>query len=120
VEQKESSVLKIGAPDSVRCTRTVQMSTSHSLENQGVLRYNSPNCLVCQRSNVYLGQQSTLTAGTVQHSTTQKSEQRSQRDTGLSGVAPDCLVPQEDKASNGRCWVYASSPKVFKGEAAFG
>jgi hypothetical protein len=26
----------------------------------------------------------------------------SQRGTGLSGVAPDCPVPQEDKASNGR------------------
>jgi hypothetical protein len=27
---------------------------------------------------------------------------RSQKGTGLSGVAPDCPVPQEDKASNGR------------------
>jgi hypothetical protein len=44
------SVLKIGAPDSVRCTRTVQMSTSHSREFQGALRYNSPNCLVCHRT----------------------------------------------------------------------
>jgi hypothetical protein len=35
----------------------------------------------------------------VQHSTAQKSEQRSQRGTGLSGVAPDYPVPQEDKAS---------------------
>jgi hypothetical protein len=26
----------------------------------------------------------------------------SQRGTGLSGVAPDCPVPQENKASNGR------------------
>jgi hypothetical protein len=26
----------------------------------------------------------------------------SQRGTGLSGVAPHCPVPQEDKASNGR------------------
>jgi hypothetical protein len=69
------SVLKIGAPDSVRCTRTVQMSNSHSREFQGALRYNSPDCPVCQRSNDYLRQQSTLTEGTVQYSTAQKSEQ---------------------------------------------
>jgi hypothetical protein len=89
-------------PGSVRCTRTVQVSTSHSRENEGTLRDNSPDCPVSQRSNDYLRQRSTLTTGTVQHNTAQKSEQRSQRGTGLSGVTPDCLVPQEDKASNGR------------------
>jgi hypothetical protein len=57
-----------------------------------------PDCPVSQRSNDYLCQRSTLTAGTVQHSTVQKSEQRSQRGIGLSGVTPDCPVPQEDKA----------------------
>jgi hypothetical protein len=72
---------------SVRCTRNVQMSTSHSREFQGALRYNtpshsrefqgalrynSPDCPVSQRSNDYLHQRSTLTAGTVQHSTMQK------------------------------------------------
>jgi hypothetical protein len=51
-----------------------------------------------QRSNDYLRQRSTLTEGTVQHSTAQKLEQRSQWGTRLSGVAPDCPVPQEDKA----------------------
>jgi hypothetical protein len=54
-----------------------------------------------------LDQRSTLIAGTVQHSTAQKSEQQSQRGTGLSGVAPDCPMPQGDKASNGRL---ASNP----------
>jgi hypothetical protein len=29
-------------------------------------------------------------------------QSRSQRGTGLSGVTPDCPVPQEDRASNGR------------------
>jgi hypothetical protein len=38
----------------------------------------------------------------VQHNATQKSEQRSQRGTGLSGMAPDCPVWLEDKSSNGR------------------
>jgi hypothetical protein len=53
---------------------------------------------MCQRSNDYLRQLSTLTAGTVQHSTAQESEQRSQRGTGLSGVASNYPVLQEDKA----------------------
>jgi hypothetical protein len=47
-------VLKNGAPDSVRCTRTVQVSISHSRENEGALHYNSPDCLVSHRSNGYL------------------------------------------------------------------
>jgi hypothetical protein len=89
-------------PDSIRCTRTVQMSTSHPREFQGVLCHNSPDCPMSQWSNDYLRQRSTLTEGTVQHSTAQKSEQRSQRGTGLSRVAPDCPMPQEDKVSNGR------------------
>ena len=50
LEQKDLSVLKNGAPDSVRCTRTVQVSTSHSQENEGALRYNSPDCPVCHRT----------------------------------------------------------------------
>jgi hypothetical protein len=38
----------------------------------------------------------------VEHSDAQKLEQRSQRGIGLSGMALDYPVPQEDKASNGR------------------
>jgi hypothetical protein len=47
----------------------------------------------------------------VSNSATQKLEQRSQRGTGLSGVALDCPVPQEDKvpmvarAPNPNGWV---------------
>jgi hypothetical protein len=37
-------------PHSVRCTRAVQVSTSHSRENEGVLHYNSPDCPVCHRT----------------------------------------------------------------------
>jgi hypothetical protein len=37
-------------PDRVRCTRTVQYSTSHSQEFGDALRYNSPDCLVCHRT----------------------------------------------------------------------
>jgi hypothetical protein len=50
---------------------------------------------VCQRATAIQRQRSTLQSATVATVPRQKSEQRSQR-------APDCLVPQEDKASNGR------------------
>jgi hypothetical protein len=76
--------------DIVRCTRTVQGSTSHSRENAGVLRYNSPDYLVCHRTirwasrqRLSNAQRSTLTVGIVQHSAQQKSEPQSQK-------APDC------------------------------
>jgi hypothetical protein len=36
-------------PDSVRCTRSVQGSTSHSRVSSGALRYNSLDCQVCHR-----------------------------------------------------------------------
>jgi hypothetical protein len=37
-------------PDNVRCTKVVQMSTSHSREFGDALRYNSPDCPVCHRT----------------------------------------------------------------------
>jgi hypothetical protein len=36
-------------PDSVRCTRTVQSQISHPRVFASALRYNSPDCLVCER-----------------------------------------------------------------------
>jgi hypothetical protein len=39
-EKKDLIVLIFGAPDTVRCTRPVQLQTSHSWEFQGSLRYN--------------------------------------------------------------------------------
>jgi hypothetical protein len=38
----------------------------------------------------------------VQHSNVAEVRAEGQKGTGLSSVAPDCLVPHEDKASNGR------------------
>jgi hypothetical protein len=81
------------AHQTVRCTRPYSFKPA----TLGISRV-PPDCPVSQRSNDYLRQRSTLTAGTVQHSTSQKSEHQSQRGTGLSGVASDCPVPQEDKA----------------------
>jgi hypothetical protein len=40
------------------CTRTVQHPTLNSRVSQGVLRYNSPDCPVHQRSNGYFAQRS--------------------------------------------------------------
>jgi hypothetical protein len=37
-------------PDSVRCTRTVQLRTRHLRVSEAALRYNSPDCLVCHRT----------------------------------------------------------------------
>jgi hypothetical protein len=73
--------------------------TLHLRVSQAQLRYNSPDSVRCTSgATTICAQRSTL-----------ESEQRnsdvravSQRGTGLSGVPPDCPVPQEDKASNGR------------------
>ena len=40
-------------PDSVRCTRTVRLRTLHLRVSEAVLRYNSPDYPVHQRSNGY-------------------------------------------------------------------
>jgi hypothetical protein len=58
-----------------------------------------PDCSVSQRSSGYLHANGRLCQV---NSVAQKSEQRSQRGIGLSGVAPDCPVQLEDKSSNGR------------------
>jgi hypothetical protein len=70
--------------------------------SQAQLRYNSPDCPVCHqtvrctsRATTICAQQSTLTDEQCSTVTRQKSEQQVR-------VAPDCPVPNEDKASNGR------------------
>jgi hypothetical protein len=61
-----------------------------------------PDCPVHQRSNDYL--HVTVDSDSEQCSTVHAVEVRAagQRGTGLSGGAPDCSVPHEDRASNGR------------------
>jgi hypothetical protein len=89
-------------PDSIRCTREERLQTLHLRVSQAHLRYNSLDCPVSQRSNGYLC--ATVDSDSEQCSTVHATEVRAdgQRGTGLSGVAPDCPVPHEDKASNGR------------------
>jgi hypothetical protein len=72
-------------PDSVRCTRTVQLRTSHLRVSEAALRYNSPDCPVChrtvrctKRSNGYQRNgrlQRTPANAIVRGQCTQKSEQ---------------------------------------------
>jgi hypothetical protein len=86
-------------------------STSNSLASgfPAQLRYNSPDCPVVHRTvrcasgaNGYL--RATVASNSEQCSTVNAAEVRAvgQRGTELSGVAPDCPVPHEDNASNGR------------------
>jgi hypothetical protein len=94
-----------GAPDSVQCTREDRPQTFQLWVSQAQLRYNSPDCQVCHRTVRCASGATTIC---VQWSTLQSEQCNSdvraegQRGTGLSGVAPDYLVPHEDKASNGR------------------
>jgi hypothetical protein len=78
-------------------TPTLQLRVS-----QAQLRYKSPDCPVCHRTvrctsgaTAICAQWSTLTDEQCRTVTRQKSEQQ------VRG-APDCLVPHEEKASNGR------------------
>jgi hypothetical protein len=79
--------------------------TLHLRVSQAQLCYNSPDCPVHHRTvrctsgaTTICAQRSTLTDEQYRR----KSQSSGQRGTGLSGVTPDCPVPHEDKASNGR------------------
>jgi hypothetical protein len=95
---KKPRVLWSDAPDSVRCTRTVQESTRHSRVSTSALRYSSSDCPVHQRSNDYFAQRSPVKA---EDSEEQCAIVRGRAEPPVRG-APDCPVPLEDKASNGQ------------------
>jgi hypothetical protein len=99
-------------PDSVQCTRVDQLKlftfgfprrTSAIIHR--TVRCNTRQCPVAHRT---VQCASGATAISVQRSTLQgeqcnsECQSRSQRGIGLSGATPDCPVPQEDRASNGR------------------
>jgi hypothetical protein len=71
--------------------------TPHLRVSQAELRYNSPDCPVHQWSNNFL--RATVDSESKQYRTMNVAGQRG---TGLSGATPDCPVPHEDRASNGR------------------
>jgi hypothetical protein len=92
-------------PDSVRCTREDRPPTLQLRVSQAQLRYNSPDYPVNHQT---VRCASGATAICAQWSTLQNEQCNSdvraegQSGIGLSGVAPDCPVLHEDKASNGR------------------
>jgi hypothetical protein len=61
-----------------------------------------PDCLVSQRAMDIQRQRSTLQSATVGYNAAAEVGATKSEGTGLSGVAPDSPVPQEDKVSNGR------------------
>jgi hypothetical protein len=95
-------------PDSVRCTRTVQLRTRHLRVFEGALRYNSPDCPVChrtvrctKRSNGYQRNgrlQRTPANATVRAEVRVAVRGAPDSEQYLFGAAPDCSVPLEDKA----------------------
>jgi hypothetical protein len=92
-------------PDSVRCTREDRLQTLH-------LRvFQAPSAIIHRTvsgAHRTVRCDSGATVICAQRSTLQSEQCNSdvradgQRGTGLSGVASDCPVPHEDKASNGR------------------
>jgi hypothetical protein len=57
-----------------------------------------PNCPVYQWATAIQCQRSTLQSATVSYNVAAEVRATKSEGTGLSGVAPDCPVPQEDKA----------------------
>jgi hypothetical protein len=74
---------------------------------RGTLRYNSPDCQVSQWSNGSQRASCRLTRWTVMNCVAIEVRAQKSEVTGLSGVAPDCLVRQDDKALQ---WSTAPNP----------
>jgi hypothetical protein len=85
-------------PNSVRCTRTVQLRTLHLRVSPAPLNYNSPDCPVChrtirctKRSNGYQRNgrlQRTPVNATVRTQCAQKTEQPSEAHRTVNSVCP--------------------------------
>jgi hypothetical protein len=88
-------------PDSVRCTRVDQLELANFGNLGKPLRYNSPDCPVCQRSNGYFAP-TVICKGTVKANSVrlraQKSEQAPEgvpdSEHNLSSAPLDCPVAQ--------------------------
>jgi hypothetical protein len=99
-------------PDSVRCTRVNQLKlfTFGFPRHTSAIIHRTVRCStgLCPVAHRTVRCASGATAICAQWSTMQSEQcnsecqSRSKRGTGLSGAAPDCPVPQEDRASNSR------------------
>jgi hypothetical protein len=99
-------------PDSFRCTTgqcpvpsAVRLQTCHLRVSGEPLRYNSPDCPVCQRSNgssatvdSYGHLQKCYSARIVRAESEQPPEGAPNSEQCMSGAAPDCPVPQDVRA----------------------
>jgi hypothetical protein len=78
----------------IRCTRTVQLKPATLGFFSGALRYNSPDCLVHQRSNDYPAQRSTATApwqsdsATVENNARQSQSAESEEHRTVNSTCP--------------------------------
>jgi hypothetical protein len=105
---KSSEVYPGLAHRTVRCTtgqcpvhQGLQLQTAHLREFWRPVRYNSPDCLVCQRGNGYFAP--TVACNSIQCATVRAvvrlaPEGASDRLQDLSGAPPDCPVPQKTEA----------------------
>jgi hypothetical protein len=91
--------------DSVWCTKGRTVWTLHLQVSHTPLRYNSPDCTVCQRSNDYQAQRSTPTVACKRGQCADSSrrvraaqEGAPDSETCLSCAAPVCPVPQDVRA----------------------
>jgi hypothetical protein len=108
------SVPRNGAPDCPVCHRTVSgapgpyNSKSHSRVSRDALRYNSSDCPMCHRTvrctsgATAKSRNGRLCKGYSALQCTPEVRGAPDSEQDLSGVAPDCPVPHEDKASNGQ------------------
>jgi hypothetical protein len=110
IKKKEAKETK-GCPSlahrTIRCTRTVQLRTLHLRVSEAALRYNSLDCPVyhrtdrcTKRSNGYQhnGRLQRYNARTVRAEVRAAARGAPDSEQYMSGAAPDCPVPLEDKA----------------------
>jgi hypothetical protein len=106
------SVLKIGAPDSVRCTRPYNFKPT-TLGNSRARSAIIHRTVWCATGAMAICANGRLCKV---NSVTAEVRAAKSESTGLSGVAPDCPVPQEDKAPtidpapNPNGWVTGGAP----------
>jgi hypothetical protein len=79
-------------PDSIRCTRVDRLQTLHLRISEAALRYNSPDCPVCQRSNDSQAQRSTPTTACNANSARTVRIESEQRQKAHRTVNSDCPV----------------------------
>jgi hypothetical protein len=117
-EQKKPKSTLVWRTEQCPVPRAARLQTCHLRVSEEPLRYNSPDCPVCHRtvrcaiglsdapaeqrlaratvdSN---GRLTTHSVQTVHAELEQPPEGAPDSEQCLSGAAPDCLVPQEDKA----------------------